>query len=46
MQGFRGITAFVVDSDAPGLSLNKKEDKLGIRASSTCTVFLEDVRVS
>ena len=45
-QGYRGITAFVVERDTPGLSLGKKEDKLGIRASSTCTVFLENVKVS
>lgn len=45
-QGYRGITAFVVERDTPGLSLGKKEDKLGIRASSTCTVYLENVKVS
>jgi len=43
--GYRGITAFVVDRNATGLSLGKKEDKLGIRASSTCEVILEDCRV-
>ena len=46
MQGYKGITAFIVERDTPGLSLGKKEDKLGIRASSTCTVFLENVKVS
>jgi len=41
----KGIMAFVVDRDAPGLSLGKKEDKLGQRASDTASVILEDVRV-
>ena len=45
-QGYRGITTFVVDRDTPGLSIGKKEDKLGIRASSTCPVLLENVKVS
>jgi len=44
-QGHRGITAFVVEKGNPGLSLGKKEDKLGIRASSTCEVVLEGCRV-
>jgi short-chain 2-methylacyl-CoA dehydrogenase len=43
--GYRGITAFVIDSRTPGLSVGKKEDKLGIRASSTCELVLEDCRV-
>jgi alkylation response protein AidB-like acyl-CoA dehydrogenase len=43
--GYRGITAFVVERTAAGLSLGKKEDKLGIRASSTCELILEDCRV-
>jgi short-chain 2-methylacyl-CoA dehydrogenase len=43
--GYRGITAFVIDSRTPGLSVGKKEDKLGIRASSTCELILEDCRV-
>jgi len=43
--GYRGITAFIVDRGAPGLSIGKKEDKLGIRASSTCEVILEQCRV-
>ncbi|CAE7404607.1 acadsb [Symbiodinium natans] len=43
--GHRGITAFVMDRDTPGLSIGKKEDKLGIRASSTCEVILEGCRV-
>jgi alkylation response protein AidB-like acyl-CoA dehydrogenase len=41
----RGISAFVVDKGTPGLTIGKKEDKLGIRASSTCPVILENVRV-
>ncbi|KAJ2827198.1 hypothetical protein FBU31_003232 [Coemansia sp. 'formosensis'] len=43
--GYRGITCFVVDRDTPGLSVAKKEKKLGIRASSTCQVSFDDVRV-
>ncbi len=44
-KGYKGITAFLVDRKNPGLKINKKEDKLGIRASSTCTIFLEDCKV-
>ncbi len=44
-QGYRGITCFIVERDMDGFSISKKEDKLGIRASSTCEVLLEDVRV-
>src|SRR5580700_1365488 len=43
--GHRGITAFLVDRNTPGFSVGKKEDKLGIRASSTCELILEDCRV-
>ena len=43
--GYRGITAFIVEKKFPGFSVGKKEDKLGIRASSTCELILEDVRV-
>jgi alkylation response protein AidB-like acyl-CoA dehydrogenase len=43
--GYRGITAVVVERHFPGLSVGKKEDKLGIRASSTCELLLEDCRV-
>lgn len=43
--GHRGITAFVVPRGAAGLEIGKKEDKLGIRASSTCPLRLTDVRV-
>ena len=43
--GYRGITAFVVERDAPGFTVGGKEDKLGIRASSTCELLLEECRV-
>jgi alkylation response protein AidB-like acyl-CoA dehydrogenase len=43
--GYRGITAFVVERDFPGFTVGKKEDKLGIRASSTCELLLEDCQV-
>lgn len=43
--GYRGITAFIVEKDFPGFTVGKKEDKLGIRASSTCELLLEDCRV-
>ncbi len=43
--GYKGITAFLVDKDSPGFSVGKKEDKLGIRASSTCELILEDCKV-
>ncbi|XP_055345002.1 short/branched chain specific acyl-CoA dehydrogenase, mitochondrial-like [Paramacrobiotus metropolitanus] len=43
--GYKGITCFIVDRDTPGLTIGKKEDKLGIRASSTCPVHLDQVRV-
>jgi butyryl-CoA dehydrogenase/short/branched chain acyl-CoA dehydrogenase len=41
-QGYKGITAFLIERDFPGFSVGKKEDKLGIRASSTCELVLED----
>jgi alkylation response protein AidB-like acyl-CoA dehydrogenase len=44
--GYKGITAFLVDRDSDGFTVGKKEDKLGIRASSTCELILEGVRVS
>jgi alkylation response protein AidB-like acyl-CoA dehydrogenase len=43
--GYRGITAFLVERGFAGFSVGKKEDKLGIRASSTCELILEDCRV-
>ena len=44
-KGYKGITAFLVERSFPGFSVGKKEDKLGIRASSTCELILEDCRV-
>jgi len=44
--GYKGITAFLVTRDSDGFTVGKKEDKLGIRASSTTELILEDVRVS
>lgn len=44
-KGYKGITAFLVDGQNPGLEVGKKEDKLGIRASSTCEVRLVDCKV-
>ncbi len=43
--GYKGITAFIVEKDFAGFTVGKKEDKLGIRASSTCELILEDCRV-
>ena len=43
--GYKGITAFIVEKDFPGFTVGKKEDKLGIRASSTCELIMEDCRV-
>jgi alkylation response protein AidB-like acyl-CoA dehydrogenase len=43
--GHRGITAFVVERGATGFTIGRKEDKLGIRASSTCELLFEDCRV-
>ena len=43
--GYRGVTAFLVERDYAGLQVGKKEDKLGIRASSTCELLLDDCRV-
>ncbi|MBV9087178.1 MAG: acyl-CoA dehydrogenase family protein, partial [Acidobacteriaceae bacterium] len=43
--GYKGITAFLIEKDFPGFSVGKKEDKLGIRASSTCELILEDCKV-
>jgi len=44
-KGYRGITAFLVERSFPGFSVGKKENKLGIRASSTCELVLEDCEV-
>ena len=43
--GHRGITCFLVERGFPGFQVGKKEDKLGIRASSTCELILDDCRV-
>jgi len=43
--GYKGITAFLVEKDFPGFKVGKKEDKLGIRASSTCELIMEDCKV-
>ncbi|MEW5976696.1 MAG: acyl-CoA dehydrogenase [Acidobacteriota bacterium] len=43
--GYRGITAFLVERGFPGFSIGKKEDKLGIRASSTCELILNECEV-
>jgi alkylation response protein AidB-like acyl-CoA dehydrogenase len=43
--GYKGITAFLVERDTPGFTIGKKEDKLGIRASSTCELLFDDCRV-
>jgi len=43
--GYKGITAFIVEKSFPGLQVGKKEDKLGIRASSTCELILENCEV-
>jgi short-chain 2-methylacyl-CoA dehydrogenase len=43
--GHRGITCFIVERNFPGFQVGKKEDKLGIRASSTCELILDDCRV-
>src|SRR5271155_5733989 len=43
--GYKGITAFIIEKEFPGFTIGKKEDKLGIRASSTCELILEDCRI-
>ena len=44
-RGYKGITAFLVEREMPGFAVGKREDKLGIRASSTTELILNDVRV-
>ncbi|NCN95813.1 MAG: acyl-CoA dehydrogenase [Bdellovibrionales bacterium] len=44
-KGYKGITGFIVERDFPGLTVGKKEDKLGIRASSTCELIFENCEV-
>lgn len=41
-KGYKGITAFIVEKDFPGFTVGKKEDKLGIRASSTCELLFDN----
>lgn len=43
--GYKGITAFLIERDFPGFQVGRKEDKLGIRASSTCELILDNCRV-
>jgi short-chain 2-methylacyl-CoA dehydrogenase len=43
--GYKGITAFLIEREFPGFKVGKKEDKLGIRSSSTCELILDDCRV-
>ena len=43
--GYKGITAFLIEKGFPGFSVGKKEDKLGIRASSTCELILDHCQV-
>ena len=45
-QGYKGITGFIVERDSPGFTIGKKEVKLGIRASSTCELIFDGVKVS
>ena len=44
-QGYKGVTAFLVEKGSPGFRVGKKEEKLGIRASSTCELILDDCPV-
>src|SRR4051812_26217136 len=43
--GYKGITCFIVERDTPGFKVGRKEDKLGIRASSTCELLLDNCRI-
>ncbi len=43
--GYRGVTAFLIERNFPGFQVGKKEDKLGLRASSTCELVLDNCRV-
>lgn len=45
-KGHKGISTFIIDKDTPGLEVGKKEDKLGIRSSDTCSLGLNNVKVS
>ena len=43
--GYRGVTAFLIEREFPGFQVGKKEDKIGLRASSTCELILDNCRV-
>ncbi len=43
--GYKGITTFLVEKDTPGFAIGRKEDKLGIRASSTCELILDECAI-
>ena len=43
--GIRGLTAFIVDRGTPGFTVGKEEEKMGIRASNTCELVLDNVRI-
>jgi len=44
-KGYKGITAFVVDANTPGITVGPKERKMGLKASSTCPLTFEDVKI-
>lgn len=44
-KGYKGISTFIVDKNCPGIEVGKKEDKMGIRSSDTCTLGLNNVKV-
>lgn len=44
-KGHKGISAFLIPLNSPGVELGNREEKLGIRASSTCDIILKNVRV-
>ena len=43
--GYKGVTAFVIEKDTPGLTVGRKEDKLGIRATDTCELYFENCKI-
>ena len=44
-KGVKGLSAFLVEADRPGITIGKEEDKMGIRTSNTCEIFFDEVRV-
>lgn len=44
-KGHKGITAFIIDLNAPGVKIGPREEKLGIRAASLCDIFLNNVQI-